>query len=124
MALGGPREGRHEPNMWQQFQRRRVIRTVLLYLALMFLVIEAYLLATQLVAFPPWGFRAVVGAAVLGFPFAVVLAWTYDLTPSGIVKTPEEPGPEPAAPTGPRRAWLITVVAALVAALVVRVLRT
>ena len=124
MTPGGPGEGRRQPTVWQQFRRRRVIRTVALYLALAFLAIESYLLAAQFVAFPPWGFRAVVGAAVLGFPFAVVLAWAYDVTPMGIVKTPEEIGPEPASSAEPGRAWLLVTVTAIVAALAVRLLRT
>jgi hypothetical protein len=37
----------------------------------------------------------VMGVVVLGFPFAVVLAWTYDLTPEGIVRTPDEIAPDP-----------------------------
>ena len=124
MESGGPGDGRREPTMWQQFRRRRVVRTVLLYLALMFLAIEAYLFAAQFVAFPPWGFRAVVGVAVLGFPFAVVLAWTYDVTPSGIVRTPEDLGPEAPPSAGPKRGWLFVAAGATVAALVVRMLRT
>ena len=118
-GAGGPRE----PGMWQQFRRRRVTRTVLLYLACMFLVVESYLFVAQHVALPPWGFRVLMGAAVLGFPFTVVLAWTYDVTPTGIVRTPEEPGPEPPPSPGPRLGWALLGAAALGAGLVIRMLR-
>jgi hypothetical protein len=123
MTLGGPGEVRPEPTMWQQFRRRRVIRTVVVYLALVPLATELYLFAAQFVAFPPWGFRAVVGVAVLGFPFTVVLAWTYDVTPTGIVKTPDELGPEPPPPAATKRGWLIASGAALLVALALRLLR-
>jgi hypothetical protein len=124
MTLGGPREVRPEPTMWQQFRRRRVIRTVVLYLAFVVLATELYLFAAQFVAFPPWGFRAVVGVAVLGFPFTVVLAWTYDVTPTGIVRTPDELGAEPPPPPpATKRGWVIASVAALLVALALRLLR-
>lgn len=41
---------------------------------------------------PGWAFRALLGAAALGFPLATVLAWDFDITSRGIVRTPEEPG--------------------------------
>ena len=122
MAAGGAGGGRSEPGMWQQFRRRRVTRTVLLYLAFAFLAIEAFLFASGLFAMPPWGLRAVVGAAVLGFPFAVVLAWTYDVTPAGIVKTPEDLHAEPVVPRGRKQLWL-TAGAAAAAGLVLELLR-
>jgi hypothetical protein len=124
MTAGGQGGGgaRREPGLWQQFRRRRVIRTVLLYLAFVPLAAESFLALSQVVAMPPWAFRAVLGVAVLGFPFAVVLAWTYDVTPSGIVKTPEEFGPEPPS-AGPRRGWVLLGAGALVAALALRLLR-
>lgn len=109
--------------MWQQFRRRRVTRSVVLYLAVGFLAIEAYLFASGLAELPSWGLRAVVGAVVLGFPFTVVLAWTYDVTPSGIVRTPEELGPEPAPPPGPRRGWALVGVIAVVLGLALELLR-
>ena len=123
MSLGGPEPGGREPTMWQQFRRRRVIRTVLLYFALMFLAIEGYLFAAQFVALPPWGFRTLMGVVVLGFPFAVVLAWAYDVTPSGIVRTPEELGPEAPHAAGPGQASLFVAAGAVVVALALRMLR-
>jgi len=119
----GPGGGRPEPGMWQQFRRRRVTRTVLLYLAFAFLAIEAYLFVAALVALPPWGLRAVVGAVVMGFPFTVVLAWTYDVTPTGIVRTPDELDPEPPPGLGSERAAVLTGVAAVAAALALELLR-
>jgi len=68
--------------------------------------------------------RVVMGALVLGFPLAVVLAWTYDLTPGGIVRTPDDGGPEgpQAAASGrPRRsAWLAFCAVSVAFGLVLR----
>jgi hypothetical protein len=112
-----------EPGMWQQFRRRRVTRTVLLYLVFAFLGLEATLFAAPLVGLPEWAIRVAFGAAVLGFPLAVVLAWTYDVTPRGIVKTPEDLGPEASPSLGPRLAWAVLGAGALAAALIIRLMR-
>jgi hypothetical protein len=112
-----------EPGMWQQFRRRRVIRTVLVYLALAYLAIELTHFTALHVELPPWGLRAVLGAAVLGFPLAVVLAWTYDVTPVGIVRTPDDPAAEPPPPIGPRLGWALLGTLALLAAIALRWVR-
>ena len=109
--------------MWQQFRRRRVIRTVVLYLTCAYLVVEGTLSLATVVQLPPWGIRAVVGALVLGFPFTVVLAWTYDVTPGGIVRTPELLGPEPPPLARARSAWIVVSTGALLGGLILRLLR-
>lgn len=62
--------------------------------------------ATQVFPFfeiPNWTVRLVVLALVLGFPIAVILAWAYDITPSGIKRT------EDAAPGELRTAQATTL---------------
>ena len=39
---------------------------------------------------PAWVFKALLYTLVAGFPVAVILAWVFDYTPRGIVKTSEE----------------------------------
>ncbi len=58
-----------------------------------------------------WAFRAVLGVAVLGFPAAIVLAWTYDVSPEGIEKTPEDATADPTYDAGPGRLWGVFVLA-------------
>ena len=41
---------------------------------------------------PEWLLQALVVAVALGFPAALVLAWAFDVTPSGIKKTREGMG--------------------------------
>lgn len=109
--------------MWQQFRRRRVSRTVVIYLACAYLIVQAALSLATVVALPPWGLRAVVGVLVLGFPLTVVLAWSFDLTRSGIVKTPELIGPEQSQPRAGGSAWLVISSAAMTCGLILQLLR-
>lgn len=98
--------------MWQQLRRRRVTRTVVTYVAAAFAVLEATGYAVPRFGLVDDVARLVMGVLVLGFPLTVVLAWTYDLTPTGVVRTPDD-APGDATPTAPRlgrSTWLLLVV--------------
>jgi len=83
------------------------------YLAVAFAAVEGVLTSVHFAHLPDWSFRLALGAAVLGFPVAMVLAWDYDITPSGIERTPEEPPVQP-LPEPPLRRWTILVVGSLI----------
>ena len=91
-----------ETTVWQEVRRRRVWKVIAAYLGSGFAVFEAvgYLLPPD--AAPAWVARAILGVLVLGFPSAVVLAWTYDITPTGVVRTPDDFGSEPPAEASSR----------------------
>ena len=110
-----------DPSVWKEVRRRRVGRLVVAYLAVAFAVVEgtAYFL-------PAGGTaegiaRVVLGAVVLGFPAAVVLAWTFDLTPGGVIRTPDDPNVTAPEPT--RYGWLVLTFGFLVAGFILRALR-
>lgn len=116
----------HEPGVWQRLRRRRVTRTVVAYLAAGFAVLEATWFTVPRVGWVEDVGRVVTGIVVLGFPLAVVLAWTYDLTPDGIVRTPEEGDRDPSDgpdATGRRRSWILVCAFGVVVGLVFRSLR-
>ena len=56
---------------------------------------------------PPWVFKALLLVLAVGFPIAIIIAWVFDITPKGLVRTDNqdklleakeeaEPPPEPA----------------------------
>ncbi len=110
--------------MWQQFRRRRVVRVVVTYAASSFALVQAALLLLPHFALPDWSIRAVWGVVVMGFPVTVVLSWTYDLTPRGIVRTPDELGPAPTEPPEERRLWLLLTILAIAVGFVARAIRS
>ena len=117
---------RDEPGVWQQLRRRRVTRTVVTYVALGFAFLEGVWLLAPALGFVEDVSRVVTGIVVLGFPLAVVLAWTYDLTTEGIVRTPEREIVAPHDSKSPllrRWVWLLLVVCALAVGFVFRSLR-
>jgi hypothetical protein len=66
----------------------------------------------------------VLGLAVLGFPLSIVLAWDFDMTWRGIVKTPEDATSDPAYKPGPPWGWLVLVSGTTMIGLALWVLRS
>src|SRR5213596_631522 len=70
-----------------ELKRRNVYRAAVLYGMGAWLLAQ---IATQIFPFfnvPNSAVRFVIVALALGFPIAMVLAWVYELTPEGIVRT-------------------------------------
>ena len=97
---------------WEELERRRVLRVAVAYLVAAFAVVQAAELWLPGLSAPDWTIRVVLGAAVLGFPVAIVLAWTYDVSPDGIEKTPEDATADSTYDAGPRRVWAAFVLVA------------
>jgi adenylate cyclase len=73
-------------NLWGELRRRRVVRAALYYIAAAWVFAQA--LDLLLDAFEASRYmRFVVAGLVLGLPVATVLAWMFDLTPSGLERT-------------------------------------
>jgi hypothetical protein len=75
----------------REVNRRRVGRVALAYLAVAYAVLEGAGAFLPGLGAPGWAFRAVLGGVTMGFPLATVLAWDFDITSRGIVRTPDEP---------------------------------
>ena len=96
-------------------KRRHVLRVAWLYGVVAFVGLQAFDLLFSALLVPDWAFRAVALAMLAGFPIALVLAWAYDITPSGVRRTePAEEAPAllPLPPPGrfdPRRLAFVGV---------------
>ncbi|MGH8190038.1 MAG: tetratricopeptide repeat protein [Rhodanobacteraceae bacterium] len=76
-------------SFYAELKRRNVFRAAAFYAAMAWLLVQV---ATQVFPFfhvPESVVRWVVIAAVVGFPFAVILAWFYQWTPQGIQRETE-----------------------------------
>jgi TolB-like protein len=73
-----------EGNFFAELKRRNVFRAAAFYAASSWLLVQ---IATQVFPFfhiAEWIVRWIVVAAVIGFPFALVLSWFYEWTPKGL----------------------------------------
>lgn len=80
-----------------ELKRRKVYRVAVAYVVVAWVLVQVATQVFPIFEVPNWTARLVVLALGLGFPIAVILAWAYDITPSGIKRT-EEALPVPAAP--------------------------
>jgi hypothetical protein len=86
-ATGPPASGDRTLSFWEELKRRKVINVAIVYLAVAWPVSEA----TQMFLgdwFDKEGMaRIVIGAVAAGFPFALLLAWLFEVSREGVTKT-------------------------------------
>ena len=70
--------------LWFELKRRNVLRMAIAYAALCWLLLQVADLLLPTFGIPPWVMRALVLLAVLGFPLAMMFAWTYAWTDRGL----------------------------------------
>jgi adenylate cyclase len=70
--------------LFQELKRRNVFRVALAYLAAAWLVLQVVQLVLESTSAPDWVMQVFLLAAGVGFPFAVLFAWAYEMTPEGI----------------------------------------
>src|SRR5436305_14821736 len=98
-----------------QLKQRRVYRVAIGYAIVAWLMVQ--IAATVLPAFhaPEFVLPVLIVVLGIGFPVALVLAWAFDVTPTGIEKTPEGTGP--VAARNVRYGWALGGIGLLIAAL-------
>ncbi|HUG99810.1 MAG TPA: winged helix-turn-helix domain-containing protein [Gammaproteobacteria bacterium] len=67
-----------------ELRQRKVCRAALVYAVVVWLVYQVAEIVLPALGAPSWVLAAVVIFGVLGFPVALVLAWTFEITPEGI----------------------------------------
>lgn len=103
---------RNLKSFFVELQQRRVFRIASVYVVTMWIVVQGALDLFPVFGIPDWAARLLVVVAVLGLPVAVVLAWAFQVTPSGIVRDAGES--EASAGNAKFRLDLVVVAAALV----------
>ncbi len=72
-----------------ELKRRNVFRVALVYVATGWLLIQLADILFQTFRSPEWVMQSFTALIALGFPFAVILAWAFELTPDGIKRDSE-----------------------------------
>jgi TolB-like protein/tetratricopeptide (TPR) repeat protein len=88
---------------FNELRRRKVFRVVGVYAVGAWAVVQVVATTFPLLHLPEWTTLLVLVMALVGFPFALLLAWFFDLTPQGVVRTAAETevSGAVAAPAGP-----------------------
>jgi tetratricopeptide (TPR) repeat protein len=82
--------------LFNELRRRRIFGAVAAYAFGAWFLIEVASVVLSAFEAPPWMLRAFIIAAVVGAPVAMLVAWVFDLTPRGFVRTEELPEASPA----------------------------
>jgi TolB-like protein len=63
-----------------------VFRVAFVYLLASWLILQIADLITPILGVPEWSSKLIFLLLILGFPFALILAWAYEMTPDGLKK--------------------------------------
>lgn len=94
-------------SFFAELKRRNVYKVAAAYTAAAWLLMQITTQVSALFQIPNWVVRLLIIALALGFPVALLLTWTFELTPEGI-KRKDEASPDSSPPKGGRR-WIITM---------------
>ena len=92
----------------KELRRREVFRTVGLYVGIGWITIEGASVMLPAFDAPEWVLRAVIILAIIGLPVAIVLAWIYDATDSGI-EVQADPTDTVVVPFGGRKTDFVVI---------------
>ncbi len=70
----------------KELKRRNVLRVAIAYIVTAWLLLQVADVVLNNIAAPDWVFQAILLLVALGFPFALIFAWAYELTPEGLKK--------------------------------------
>ena len=74
-------------SLFNELKRRKVFRVSIAYLFIAWLVAQVLQLVFESFGTPDWAIKTVLVMLAAGFPFAVFLAWAFEITPKGIKRT-------------------------------------
>src|SRR5688572_14772718 len=70
-----------------ELRRRKVFGVAAAYAVIAWGAIQVSATVLQMASAPAWVAKVVLVVVLVGFPIALVLAWVFDLSDSGIVRT-------------------------------------
>ena len=76
-------------NFYGELSRRNVVRVATVYLIAGWLAIQIIDVAFPLLKIPEWAGSLVLLLLLIGFPFAMIFAWAFELTPEGLKREEE-----------------------------------
>ncbi len=96
---------------WEELKRRKVVKVIIIYATIAFVILQLLSVLIEPLYLPQWMMTLVIVLLAIGFPIAILFSWIFDITPSGIQKTPsisKEGGPEQGG-SYPKKAVLFSI---------------
>src|ERR1700710_1802680 len=104
-------------SFFRELKQRRVYRVAIAYAIAAWLCVQ--IASTVLPAFqvPLWVLQMLIAGLALGFPIALVCAWLFDVSLSGVERTPEGTGE--VRERNRRNGWLLAATGLAIAVMVI-----
>jgi len=77
------------PSLFSELNRRNVFRVAVAYAVAAWLVLQIADLLLDNIEAPPWVIQSLFVVVGVGFVFALIFSWVYELTPQGLVRESE-----------------------------------
>ena len=82
-------------NIVKQLKSRKVFRSLAIYAAFAFVLIQVCSIVSPALYLPDWTMTFVVVLVIIGFPTTLILSWIYDITPAEGGETPPTEATQP-----------------------------
>jgi len=76
-----------KPTFFQELKRRNVYKVAITYTIVAWLVIQIAVATFPLLKLPEWATTFIVVLFIIGFPIALILAWAFEMSPEGMIRT-------------------------------------
>jgi len=76
-------------NLFNELKRRNVVRVGFAYIVLGWVALQLGDILFEMFETPAWVGKTLAALLLLGFPFACIFAWAFEMTPEGVKKTEE-----------------------------------
>ena len=78
-------------NFFKEVRRRNVVRVAGVYAVAGWVLVQIATTLEESMNLPAWFDGVVVALLIIGLPIALILAWAFELTPDGVVRTEDVP---------------------------------
>jgi len=102
-----------------ELKRRNVFRVAAAYAVVGWVVLEVASIIAPALGLPDWTITLLLFAGVCGFPFALIFAWAFELTPEGLKRTEQVAPTESITPQTGSKLTRVTIVLLSVALVLV-----
>ena len=83
-------------HLFKELKRRKVFQVAGLYGVTAWLLTQIVVAVEKPLMLPDWFDTAIIVLLLIGFPIALIMAWAFDLTPQGVIRTThDEEAPAP-----------------------------
>jgi len=95
-------------NFFSELKRRNVYKVAVAYIVGGWALSQGIAQVFPVFDIPNWVIRLIVLLIIIGLPIALVLAWSFEITPQGIKRT-EDVDPVAAAQQPKKRTWIVVI---------------